>query len=228
MHARQDKTCSRVVERGIRPLHRVVAGSASGRQSGCLVGNRGIRVVVIGLVTRHAGRIRDVVIIVHVTIGTLPRRRRVRSCQREPGIVVIEDRIVPRRCAVALITGLREIRRHVIRIIRALIVLQVTGDAGLGADRVIVIGVAIRAGARRHRVQARQREPGRTVVEHAIGPLLRIVALLASGGERSRHVIDRRSCVVVIGLMTRDASRIRDVVIIVRVTIGALARRHGV
>ena len=90
-----------------------------------------------------------------------------------------------------LVASLREVRSHVIRIVRALIILQVTGDAGLGADRIIVVGVAIRTGARRHGVQTGQRKPGRTMIEDAVRPLLRIVALLASGRERSRNVIDR-------------------------------------
>ena len=45
--------------------------------------------------------------------------------QREAGRGVVECRIQPGAGAVALLAGLREIRRHVIRIRRALKVIQV-------------------------------------------------------------------------------------------------------
>ena len=82
--------------------------------------------VVVGLVTTHAGRGGEVVVVIDVTISTLPRRHGVRAGQREPGGVVVEGCIQPAGGVVALLAGLREVRRHVIRIRRALEILQVT------------------------------------------------------------------------------------------------------
>ena len=73
-----------------------------------------------------------------------------------------------------------------------------------------------------------QGEAGAGVVEFAVGPKHRIVATLASGREMGRHVIHRRSGLVVIGLVATHASGRGDVVIVVDVTIGALTRRHRV
>jgi len=58
-----------------------------------------------------------------VAIGAGARRNRVQAGEREPGAVVIERGIQPGAGGVALGTGLREVRRHVIGIGRSLIVL---------------------------------------------------------------------------------------------------------
>ena len=64
------------------------------------------------------------------------------------------------------------------------------------------------------------------MIEFAVGPLHGVVALLASGRESSMRNWRRR--VVVVSLMTTDAGRIRDVVVVVDVAIRAGARRHHV
>jgi len=63
-------------------------------------------------------RTRQIVIAVHVTARAC--NRRVRACKREPGCRVIEGCTRPVRGAVALLASLREARRDVIRIGRAL------------------------------------------------------------------------------------------------------------
>jgi hypothetical protein len=61
-----------------------------------------------------------------VTVGAGTRRNGVRSRERKSGGAVIEGRTRPAARAVALRTGLREIRRHVVRVRGGLEVLQVT------------------------------------------------------------------------------------------------------
>ena len=96
-----------------------------------VAGLREIRADVIGIrrslvvlqVTAHAGRGIEAVVVVDVAIGASPRRNRVQSSKGEPGAVVIERGIEPGAGAVALVAGLREVRRDVIGIRGSLVVL---------------------------------------------------------------------------------------------------------
>ena len=86
--------------------------------------------------------------------------------------------------------------------------------------------MAVDALARWHGVRTRQNKSGRRVIELAIGPRHGVVTLLASGREpRMRHRRGRR---VVVSLMTTDAGGRSDVVVVVDVTVRALARGHCV
>ena len=124
------------------------------------------------------------------------------------------------------IAALREVGSDMVRVAGALIILQMTIHASRAVQRVVVIDVTVRALARRHRMHAGQRKACRGVVELPIAPLHRVVALLACGGEsRVRY---RSGRVVVVPLVAADASRAADVVVVVDVTIRALARRHVV
>ena len=143
-----------VIERCVRPQHRVVTVFAGRRKSHrCVIHGRG-RIVVVRLMARYACRAGQVVVVVDVAIGALPRRRRVRSRQRKSGAAVIEGRVQPRTRVVALIAALRKVRRNVIRIRRPLIILQVAADACCRGQVVVIVHVTIGTQARWHRVHA--------------------------------------------------------------------------
>ena len=175
----QWESCGGVIEFAVGPQHRVVAALARSREMcGDVVhGSRG-RVVVV-LVAADASRAGQVVVAIDVAIGARARRNRVRSRQREPGGIVIESRIQPRSCAVALLAGLREIRRYVVRVRRSLKILQVARYAGGARQVVIVVDVAIRACSRRNGMRSRQREASSVVIESRVQPRRCVVALLA-------------------------------------------------
>lgn len=148
-----------MVERAVGPLHGVVAAFTSSGEAG--VRHWSGRVIVVVLVTTYAGCGGDVVVVVDVAIGTLPRRDRVGSGQRKSCAVVIEGGIQPRARVVALLAGLRKVRCDVIRIGRALEIGEVAGYARRAGDVVIAEFrvVTIRALPRGHGMQAGQREP---------------------------------------------------------------------
>ncbi len=98
-------------------------------------------------VATHASRVRagQIVIAVYVTLRTL--QRRMRAGQREAGGRMVKGRARPGGGAVALLAGLREARGNVIRIRRALEILQVAADAGRIRTRqvVVIVDVALYA-----------------------------------------------------------------------------------
>src|SRR5512135_2092834 len=98
----------------------------------------------------HASCRRQVVVVIDVAIAALSRRYRMRAGQSEPCAGMIKRRIEPRSGVVALLAGLGEVRRDVVGIGRALIILQVTRYASRGGDVVIVVDVAVSALSRRH------------------------------------------------------------------------------
>ena len=140
-------------------------------------------------VTRNASRVRQVVVVVDMAVGALAWRHRVPSRQREASGAVVKRRIGPGTRAVALGTGLRKIRAHVIRIGGALEILQVTRNARRVGQVVVVVDVAVRALPRRHRVSTGQWESRRSVIEFRIQPVVSAMATLARGGELGGDVI---------------------------------------
>ena len=137
---------------------------------------------------------------------------------------MVERRVHPVRGVVALVAGLREIGRDVIGTGRSLVILQVAAHAGAGVQVVIVVDVAVGAGAWRDGVQAGQDKAGSGVIKGCIGPQHGVVALLTS--RREARMGNRRGGIVEVGLVATDARRNRNAVVVVDVTIGALARRH--
>ena len=119
------------------------------------------------------------------------------AAQREPGSAVVKRGIEPGAGGVALVAGLREIRADVIGIGRSLVVLQVARNAGVRVQVVIVVDVAVGAGARRDRVQCRSAGSRAVVIKRGIEPGAGAVALVAGLREVRRHVIGiRRSLIV--------------------------------
>ena len=159
-----------------------MADFAGRRESGRRV-RRTVGTRVVLLVARVTQCAVQIVIVVHVAVGTSSRWHGVTSGEWEAGGAVIKRGIQPGASAVALVASLREIRADVVGISRSLVVLQVTRNAGVGGQIVIVVDVAIGASARRDCVQARQDKAGRGVIKLGVGPLHGIVALLAGRRE---------------------------------------------
>src|SRR5271165_4523932 len=115
-----------------------------------------------------------------------------------------------------------------VRIGRSLEVRQVTRDARRTGDvvaakfRVVAIGTL----PRRHRMHPRQCKTGYAVIECGVGPGNRVVAGLAGRGETL--VGHGTSRVVEIVLVARDAGGAGQIVVVVAMAVGALARGHGV
>ena len=93
--AGQRKSGAVVIEGCVQPRSRVVALIAALRKVRRYV--IGIRCsLIVRQVARHAGRAGEVVIVIDVAIGALPRRYRVHARQRKSSAVVIKSRIQPR------------------------------------------------------------------------------------------------------------------------------------
>ena len=111
------------------------------------------------------------------------------------------------------------------RIVRVVVVVQVTGNAsGIGASQAVV-AVHVTLLALHGGVEAGEREAGRGVIEGSAAPIRRGVAVLATGRESGRHVRRIRGAVEV-GLVATDAGRVGggEVVIAVDVALRALQR----
>ena len=113
-----------------------------------------------------------------------------------------------------------------VRIARALEIVEVARHASRARQVVVVVGVAVGALARRHGVRPGQRESRRRVIELAIRPRDHVMTLLA--GCRETRVRNRCSRGIEVVLVATDASRACEIEVVINVTVCALPRRHQV
>jgi len=158
-----------------------------------------------------------------VAIGAGARRDRVQSGEREPSAVVVKCRVQPAAGGVTGFASLRESASDVVGIRGSLEILEVARHAGGAVQSVVAIDVTIGALARRIGVQAGQGEASGGVIKLAVGPLHRVMALFTGGGKSG--VWDRSRGAGEIFLVTGEARRAGQVVIVVDVAIDALAGR---
>ena len=164
-------------------------------------------------------------VVVQIRVAGAAHTVGVAMVQREP--CVIELAIRPLDSVVAGCTGGREMGGDVVRIVRILVVRLVAAIAVGGQSCVIVVDVAVGAGARRYSVGACEREAGLVVVKVGVGPFDRVMADLAGLRKASLHVI-RVIGVIEIGQVTSDAGGVVQPVIVVDMAVRALSRRRRV
>ena len=124
------------------------------------------------------------------------------------------------------VAGRRQIQRDVARIVRALVILEVTGHASCAVQSVVAAHVTIGALARRNSVHPSQYEAGGGMVEFTVAPLHSVMALFARGREAGvRHRAGRAGEIL---LVTSNACATAQIVIIVDVAVRALAGRNRV
>ena len=191
VRAGQRESRRRMVKTRARPRSRVVALRAGLREPGLHV-VRLRRALEVFQVATDASRVgtSQVVVPIHVALSAL--RGRVRPGQGEPGGRVVEIRAHPRGGVVALRAGLREPGLHVVRVGRALEILQVAAHASCicAGQAVVVVGVAL--DALNAAMRTRQRETGGRVIESRARPRGGVVALRAGLREPGLHVIRLR------------------------------------
>jgi len=214
-----------VVELSVGPLHRVVALLA-GRRESSVRHWRSCRVVVV-LMATDAGGAGDVVVVVDVAIGASARRHHMCAGQWESGLRVIKLRRLPSRGVVAGFAGLREPTGNVVGIRGVLEILQMTAHARDAGQVVVVVDMAVRAGARRDRVGTGQGKVHHRVIEGCRGPGDSGVALGAVRREIGGDVI-RIGGALEVFQVARNAIGAGQVVVVVDMAVDALARWNSV
>ena len=175
--------------------------------------------VVLQMASR-AGAAGQVVTTVHVALHT--RQAGVCSGKGESSTRVVEGCISPGSGAMAALTGLRHCCLHVIRIGRALVILQMARDACCVGQVVVSVDVALRT--LQGDVRPGQRETCGGVIESSIGPGRGAVAAFASLRHSSLHVVGIGRALKVLQV-AGDTCGIGQVVISVDVALRTLHRR---
>lgn len=175
------------------------------------------RAAEVTQVASNAGRAIQTVVSVDVTLRAL--QWNMGSGQRESGGGVIERCARPGDSCVAGVTSRRETCLGVVGVGGALVVLHVAGRAQATGQAVVPVHVTLRT---LHRgMESGQRESGGRMVERAIAPRSRVVTLLACGRETGLHV-GRVGRALEVRQVATYASRVREVEIVVDVTLRAL------
>ena len=141
-------------------------------------------------------------VVVRIRVASAAHTVGVAMVQREPRVIELAIRPLDR--VVASCTGGREMGGDVVRIVRMLVVPLMAAMAIGGQVFVIVVDVAVGAGARQYGMRACEREAGLAVVEIGVGPFDRVVADLAGLWKASLHMI-RVIGAIKIGQMASDA-----------------------
>ena len=189
-----------VVKLGALPSRRGVADLAGRRETGSGM-VRIIRAVVVLQVARRAILRRPGKLPVDVAL--LAVRRDMLAGQREVGRrVVIERRVAPIRRVVTRLTSGRETGGSVVRIVRAVVVLQVARRAVVRRPGKLPIHMALLA-VRRDMFAGQRKVRRRVVVERRVVPVRGVVARLAGGRETGGGMIGVIRSVVVLQMATR-------------------------
>ena len=173
-----------VIKSRIQPGGGGVAGLARGRKSCRYVVGVGCSLVVL-LMTPIAGGRQSGEIVVHVATGA--GQRGVGAGQRERRVVVVKCRARPRGGVVTGVAGLGETCCRVVRIGRALVILQVTVNASTAGQ--VVVSVYVTLGALQAGVETRQGESRGRVVESGSRPGRGAMATVTSLREALGHVV---------------------------------------
>lgn len=186
VHAGQREAGLAVIEGGIGPRSRVVAGGAGGGDSGLRVIGVGCALKILHVAGSTVGWSSGK-LSVHVALGT--GHGGVGAGQGKLGKgVVIESRRLPRGGGVAALAGLRESRLHMIRVCRLLEIGKMAAYASCGRARELASDVA--RGAIQGNVRSGERKPGNLqMVKLGAGPGVQAVALFAGGRKTGCHMI---------------------------------------
>ena len=130
-----------MIELPVRPKHVVVAVLARRRIIQRNVVNWRLRVVVVRLVARHAGRAGQLVVVVDVAQRAL--QSRMGSGQGKAGCGVVKRRARPIGSAVAAIAGRWQAQRDMVdRRLRTVVILLMAAHTGRSGQVVVVVDVA--------------------------------------------------------------------------------------
>lgn len=174
-----------------------MAGGTSGWDSGLRVIGIGCALKVLHVagntIRRRAGKLA-----VYVALGAGDSG--VRAGQRELGKgIVIEGCGLPRGGGMAALASLRKSCLHVIRVCRLLEIGEVASHAGCRCARELAPHVT--GGAIQYDVRTGQREAGNfQMVKLGAQPGVHAMALLAGGGETSRHMTGACRRLILLGM----------------------------
>ena len=184
-----------VIEGSRGPVGSAVADFALLRESAGDVIRAGGSLIVLEMAT-HAGGVGEVVVAVGGGMTLAALHVDVRSGERPAGGGVIESSRGPVGGTVAHFALLREAAGDVIRVVGALIILEMATDAGGGGQ--VVIAVDVTLSALHAYVRPSQRECSLRVIEFGRLPGGRRMAHLALLWHAGRNVIRIRSALVVL------------------------------